>query len=265
MRARHRLARRATAAPSPGASVREQILVGTFVDLAEALAADCDAQTLLALTCQRCATWLGDGTEVAIVVEVGRDSDPVVAASGLRARRLATIDVADGSSPCATSRASGARVAWQGDLDGDRRPGFTAEARALGIGSVQAMPLRSAARTVGVLVACREDHAPFAWDDALIAQAIGDVAATAIVKGRFKRDAKALTAQLQLALESRILVEQAKGIIAERAGITLDEAFRRLRAYARNRDAAVTDTARRVVDGWLPEADAVGPGTVLPA
>lgn len=214
---------------SAAASTRERILVSTFVDLAHALADGYDAEALLTLTCHCCAALLGEGTEVAIVIGDDAGAPSTVASSGERARLLATSRPDDGSSPCATAAESGTRVAWQGDLDGGRRPGFSRAARAAGIGSVQAIPLRNDTRVVGVLVVCRDDHAPFPPDDALIAQAVGDVAATAVLHRRTKRDSMILTAQLHHALNRGVVLERAKGVIVDAAGVSVDEAYWRLR------------------------------------
>ena len=94
--------------------------------------------------------------------------------------------------------------------------------------------------------------------DLRVAQAMADVATVGILQERAIRDSRAFSGQLEVALHSRIVIEQAKGILAERHRIGVDEAFERLRAYARNHNKLLSDTARQVVDGSLaPEA--VGP------
>ncbi|MDQ2826156.1 MAG: ANTAR domain-containing protein, partial [Actinomycetota bacterium] len=91
--------------------------------------------------------------------------------------------------------------------------------------------------------------------DVSVAQALAHAATIALLQDRAATDANRLTAQLQGALNSRITIEQAKGAVAERAGIGMDEAFARLRTYARDRNAKLTDVAEALVTKALPAAE----------
>ena len=87
------------------------------------------------------------------------------------------------------------------------------------------------------------------------AQALADVATIAIVQHRAADDAQALAEQLQLALDSRIVIEQAKGVIAEQAGLGMDEAFACLRGYARRRGRLLAEVAHDVVERRIRAAE----------
>ena len=87
--------------------------------------------------------------------------------------------------------------------------------------------------------------------DVIVARAFADLATLSIIQHRASAEAQRLNEQLSAALTSRVVIEQAKGVISERAGIDLAEAFLRLRAYARNSNLRLTDVARAAVDGTL--------------
>ena len=89
-------------------------------------------------------------------------------------------------------------------------------------------------------------------DDLALAQALAHVATITVLQNRAAATSGALNGQLQTALTSRIMLEQAKGILAERGGLEMDEAFRRLRRFARDHNRRLTDVARAVVTGALP-------------
>jgi AmiR/NasT family two-component response regulator len=91
-------------------------------------------------------------------------------------------------------------------------------------------------------------------DELAIGQALADVATIAILSDRNTRERERLTEQLQAALTSRVIIEQAKGVLAERGQIPLDEAFSRLRAHARSTQQRLSDLARAVTDGSFDTA-----------
>ena len=98
--------------------------------------------------------------------------------------------------------------------------------------------------------------------DIIVARAFADLAALSIVQHRAAAEAQRLNEQLSAALTSRVVIEQAKGVISERAGIDLAEAFSRLRAYARNHNLRLTDVAQAAIDGTL-DPRAMEPHPVL--
>jgi hypothetical protein len=114
---------------------------------------------------------------------------------------------------------------------------------------VHALPMRLRGTTIGALNLFHREPCALPAGEIAIAQALADVATIAILSDRGIREREALTEQLQTALTSRVVIEQAKGVLAERGRIGLDEAFVRLRAHARSTQQRMTDLARGVVDG----------------
>ena len=105
--------------------------------------------------------------------------------------------------------------------------------------------------TLGALNVLSVTPDPMAEADSVVARAFADLAAVSIVHHRASIEAKRLNEQLSSALTSRVIIEQAKGVLAERAGIELTEAFSRMRAYARNHNLRLTDVAESAVAGTL--------------
>jgi AmiR/NasT family two-component response regulator len=105
---------------------------------------------------------------------------------------------------------------------------------------------------LGALNLFRESTGAISDDDLLAAQAFADVATIAMLQHRAMHEARILNEQLQHALNSRITIEQAKGMVAERAGLDMEQAFARLRNYARNHNRRLADVAQDVIDGGLP-------------
>ena len=104
-------------------------------------------------------------------------------------------------------------------------------------------------RVIGALNVFDEDPMPFRPEDIKVVQALADVATIAIMQERAISRAETLTEQLQGALNSRIVIEQAKGMIAHRHGVDVDTAFERLRAHARRSQLRLADLAREIVAG----------------
>jgi GAF domain-containing protein len=139
-----------------------------------------------------------------------------------------------------------------------RWPRFAERALEEGFHSVHALPMHLKGNTIGALNMFRTDRGSLADEDVLVAQALADVATIAIIQHQTAVDAQMLNSQLNEALNSRIIIEQAKGKISESAGIDVDHAFRRLRNHARSNNLRLTDLAREVADGTTPTST-VGP------
>ena len=138
---------------------------------------------------------------------------------------------------------------------------FSATALQAGFASALALPLRLREVTLGALNLLSATRAPMAEADLIVARAFADLAALSIAQHRASTEAHRLNEQLSAALTSRVVIEQAKGVIAERAGVDLAEAFARLRAYARNHNLRLTDVAQAAIEGTLdPSAWAPDPG-----
>ncbi|MER5347401.1 ANTAR domain-containing protein [Streptomyces mirabilis] len=121
-----------------------------------------------------------------------------------------------------------------------------------GFGAVQALPMRLRDETVGALNLFRATPGPFDLAATPLAQALADVATISLLQQRSSRRSTVLNEQLQTALNSRVLIEQAKGKLAERRGIDMEQAFTALRGYARSHNRRLPDVARAFIDDSEP-------------
>jgi GAF domain-containing protein len=120
-----------------------------------------------------------------------------------------------------------------------------------GFRSVHALPMRLRGHTIGALNLFRTRQGAFEPADVLAGQALADIATIAILQHRATLEARLLNQQLSVALDSRIVIEQAKGMFAERTGVDMDHAFARLRGHARSHNQRLIDVAQSFVDGTL--------------
>jgi GAF domain-containing protein len=135
--------------------------------------------------------------------------------------------------------------------DGDRWPDFVPVAVAAGYHSVHAYPLRVRDVSVGALGVFNASAAAPTDEEIKLTRALAHVATIALLQKRAITDAQLLTAQLQEALDSRVIIEQAKGVLTEQAQIDMDEAFARLRRHARDHNLLLTNVAQAVATRTL--------------
>jgi GAF domain-containing protein len=246
---------------------REGLLVQTLVELADNLVDDFDVIDVLTVLSDRCVTVLDVDTAGVMLASPAGDLQ-VVASSSDTMRSLELFELQTNEGPCVDCFQSGAPIV-NVELAGAgvRWPRFAPRAVADGFHSVHALPMHLRGTTVGALNLFRIAHGSLGIDDVLVAQALADVATIAIIQHQAYVDAAVLNAQLGEALNSRIVIEQAKGRISEASGRDVDESFRRLRNHARSHNLRLTDLARQVVDGTvavirldpLPRTPAAGP------
>lgn len=230
-------------------SDRERWLARAFVDLAGGLVDDLDVVDLLTMLCERC-TELFEGAEAGIVL-VGDDRQlRAVASSSEALHDLEVVELAQVEGPCLDAYRSGVAV-WNASLDRSPWPSFERKARAAGFRVVHAVPLRHQDEVLGALNVFDKEPREVDDRDAEIVHALADAATAAVLQVRALRAARNLSEQLQGALRSRVVVEQAKGILAERLHIEVDAAFDALRTYARNRNLQLAEVARSLVAGEL--------------
>jgi len=235
---------------------KDALLAQTFVQLADSLTADFDVVDLLTLLVDRANELLG-ARSGGIVLGEGAERLTVVAASTEEARLLEVFQI-QGEGPCVDCVRSGQAVD-SADLGTDERwPNFTRLAEGVGYRAVASFPLRLRSIVLGALNVFFTEPGAIGEIDAVIAQAMADVATIAVLQHRAKREAAEVVTQLQSALNSRIVIEQAKGVLAERAGITTNEAFSRLREYARSHNLRLTDLAADIVNRTLDAAVEAG-------
>ncbi|HWG73440.1 MAG TPA: GAF and ANTAR domain-containing protein [Acidimicrobiales bacterium] len=230
---------------------KETLLAETFVALADTLVDDFDViDTLTTLVARTIAVL---GAEEAGILLAGPEGDlHVVAASSEAARLLELLQLQTSQGPCLDCVASGRPVHGDDLSTSSRWPKFAPVAAEAGFLSVTAIPLRLRDRVIGGLNMFMAEPAEVGDDYLRTAQALAAVATIAILQDQAVRDAQRIAAQLQGALDSRTTIEQAKGMLAERAGVDMDEAFNRLRRYSRDANVRLTALAAKVVGGDLP-------------
>jgi GAF domain-containing protein len=244
---------------------RETMLARTLVALADALVADFDVVELLTLLTDGCIDVLDVGAAGLMLVAPEGDLR-VMAASSEAMRVLELLELQSQEGPCLDCYRTGQPVVNQ-DLAtvNGRWPRFAAEALAAGFHSVHALPMRLRGTVIGALNLLHIDPGEMRHADIAAAQAMADVATIAILQHRATLEAQVINAQLNHALTSRIVIEQAKGIIAEREGLTMEQAFSTLRTHARNHNLRLVDVARDVIDGTLAAATLDRPSPAQPS
>lgn len=232
---------------------RERWLVGTVVELAGSLVADHDVNDLLRTLTERCVELL-DAEEVGIVLIDDRDGVRALASSTERLHDLELLELQAREGPCLDAARRGETV--EADLldaaSHTRWPRFTAAARHAGYRQVHALPMRLRSVVIGAVNVFGAADRRIPPPDLAVVQALADIATIAIVQDRAVRDAARLADQLQEALDSRVKIEQAKGVIAHHLDVTADEAFLVLRSHARDHNHRLTDLARAIADREVP-------------
>jgi GAF domain-containing protein len=225
-------------------------LASTFVSLADTLVDDFDVLDLLHVLTTQCAELL-DAAAVGLMLADSQGELRVTVASSETARLLDLFQIQNDEGPCLECYRSGEPVAVERLVTAKEHwPRFAPMASEQGFTAVLALPLRLRGDTIGALnifgdsggSALSEDKVP-------IAQALADAATIAILQERLARDRNLLTEQLQFALDSRVVLEQAKGALSNELDVGPAEAFEMLRARARSTRRRLVDVAREVVRG----------------
>ena len=224
------------------------LLSETFVELTDTMVDDFDIIDFLHVLTSRSVELL-NVSAAGLLVADPRGELRVVAASSEAARLLELFQLQSDRGPCLDCFRSGQPVAAT-DLGADERwPEFAAAAGEAGFSAVQALPMRLRAQVIGALNLFRASSGSFDADTVQVGQALADVATISLLNERSIRRSDTLNEQLQTALNSRVIIEQAKGKLAERLGIDVDQAFTLLREQARGRNLRLSDLARAFVDG----------------
>ncbi|WP_239554125.1 GAF and ANTAR domain-containing protein [Tenggerimyces flavus] len=234
---------------------REQQLISAFVELADTLIDDFDVIDFLYGLTQRTVQLLGV-TAAGVMLADQRGHLRPAAASTEEARLLELFEIQTDTGPCMDSYRSKSPVV-NVDLRAaeSRWPHFAAAAGAAGFSSAHALPLRLRDDTIGALNLFSAENTRLTEQDQRVGQALADTATIGILQHRGLRHAEILTDQLQAALNSRVVIEQAKGILAERGAIGVDEAFDTMRRHARRTHQRLSDLARAVTAGTADTTD----------
>jgi GAF domain-containing protein len=230
---------------------RETVLARTMVELADNLVDDFDVVELLTTLADRCVEVLD--VDAAGIMLAAPDGELNLMSSSSEAMRLVELfELQSREGPCQDCFRAGQPVVNHDLAAVDSRwPRFAAVAVREGFRAADAIPMRLRSHTIGALNLFRSATGSLNDDDVAAAQALADIATIAIVQHRFALDAQVLNQQLTEALASRIVIEQSKGIIAERRGVPMDAAFATLRHHARHNNLRLADVARSIVDGTL--------------
>jgi transcriptional regulator with GAF, ATPase, and Fis domain len=220
-----------------------------FVALTDTLVADFDIIDFLDELTARCVDLLGVSAAGLLLVD-HRGTLNMVAASTEQARVIELFQLQNHEGPCLDCYESGKAVLCA-DIAaaGERWPRFTRVAADAGFAAVHALPLRLGEQVIGGLNLFGAEPGALPAESVRLGQALADVATIGILQQRTVRHGEVVFEQLQAALNSRILVEQAKGVLAERLQTSVEEAFTLLRDYARSALKPLVQVAATVVEG----------------
>jgi GAF domain-containing protein len=223
-------------------------LAQVFVEVSDTLVDEFDLLDFLHMLTLRTAE-LAAASVVGLLLADGNGNLQFMAASREDARLLELFQLQNDEGPCLDAFRSGSPVV-NTDLrkDSVRWPLFAPHATAAGFRSVHAFPLRLRAQVIGALnVFGADDGARLEAEDVPLVQALADLASIALLQERTIRERQVLTEQLQGALNSRVIIEQAKGAIAQSRGVSVDEAFTMIRSYARNNNRRLGEVAQAII------------------
>jgi GAF domain-containing protein len=230
---------------------REAQLLQTFATLADTLVAGYDVVDLLQTLVDRCQLLLDASAAGIMLADDDGDLELVVSTSEASSL-VETMQISADAGPCIESFATGRTVslpdirespaAWRLFRDSALEQGFL---------SVHAIPLTLRDITIGTLNLLGDEPGELPEHDLVAARALADVATIGIIQERTLREADTVRAQLQNALNSRIVIEQAKGVVAFKRGITPEQAFDVIRSYARSHQATISSVATALVERTL--------------
>jgi GAF domain-containing protein len=230
---------------------RAERVSAAFVKMTDTLVADYDVLDLLHALVEAAVDVLG-ATDAGLLLADPQGELQLLASTSERSELVEILQLRAGSGPCVEAYQSGTMVAVA-DIAAmtGRWPEFKAAALSQGFRSVHALPMRVHGRTIGAMGLFGDRPGSLSSDDAAIGQALVDVATISILQERTIRESALVNEQLQRALNSRVLIEQAKGVIAYTSQVSMEEAFRRLRSFARSHNESLHDTAEQVINQSL--------------
>jgi GAF domain-containing protein len=228
---------------------RESLLARTFVQLADVLRDELDIADLLTMLAERCVQIL-DVSAAGVVLATADGSLHAVASSSepMRGQEMFELQASEG--PCVDCYRTrkpvlNQHLSTRDDL-GCRSGRVTLDA---GFHSVHALPMHLRGDVIGALNLFRRDRGDLHEADIVAGQALADAATIAVLQHRALIERRLVNSQLTRALESRVVIEQAKGVLCERSGLTMEQAFDRMRHHARNNNLKLAAVAAGVVDG----------------
>jgi GAF domain-containing protein len=234
---------------------REQRLGRVFVELADTLVDDFDVIDLMHLLCERSVELL-DADAAGLILADQHGLLQVMASTTEEARLLELFVLQNDEGPCLDCFTTGQQVV---NVDfsefSERWPRFTAAITAAGFRSTHALPLRLRGQVIGALNLFCARRTTLSQEDIDLGQALCDIATVALLQERVVRSGEILAEQLQSALNSRIVIEQAKGVLAASAGLSLNDAFTLMRDYARHNHLHLSAIAAEITNRTLTATD----------
>lgn len=234
---------------------RELQVGRAFVALADTLVDDYDVIDLLDQLVAHSVSLLA-ADAAGILLGDARAALRVVASSSEDAQTMELLQLQADQGPCLDCYQQVVQIRVP-DLHevADRWPAFVAALEdSGGFRSVHALPLRLRGTAIGAMNLFHRRPGPLPESDLALGQALADVATIGILSERAIRRGEVVTEQLQSALNSRVVIEQAKGVIAQRTGVDMGAAFAVLRSYSRNNNVRLGEVARRLAEGDLDAA-----------
>ena len=233
----------------------DQRITETYIELADTLVLGFDIVDFLHTLTERCLELL-EVDAAGILLADPRGTLRLMAASTEQARLLELFQLQNEQGPCLDCYRSGQTVEWADESSEEQRwPRFAAAARERGFAVVYAVPMRLRDQIVGAMNLFRHKAQPISAEAAAVAQSFADVATISILQVRALQHHELLVEQLQTALNSRILIEQAKGILSGRRHVTIAEAFTLMRSFARNHNQLLAEVAQAIINQSPEVAD----------
>lgn len=231
---------------------REARIIDTLVELADILVTPFEPDDLLYRLVDSCLEVL-DAQAAGVLLRDQSGELRAVTATSRDVKELEVFEVALSEGPSYEAFRSGEQVAVD-DLanHGHEWPNITSAAQRQGFAACYGFPLRWHDDTVGALnVFLTAAQAPMSMSDQRAGRGLADIATIALLQGQRSSEADARTEQLQQALDNRVLIEQAKGLLGERHGLGAREAFERLRRYCRGHNLSLHQAAQEILEGRL--------------
>jgi GAF domain-containing protein len=235
--------------------VAQQRLLDVFVRLADTLVDDFDIPDFLHTLTENSVELL-DADAAGLMLADQRGALQVVASSSEESRLLELLEIQEDEGPCLDCYRRGEPVINIDPVDAERRwPVFGAAVKKANFASVHAVPLRLRDETIGAMNLFLVRPGRLTAEDLSLSQGLADIATIGLLQERAIRHQEILSEQLQGALNSRITIEQAKGMLAERHGLDMTSAFTVMRSYARGHGIPLLTVANQVIDGTTIDLD----------
>lgn len=243
---------------------REQDVSAVLLELAGWRPSADDATDYLDTLLQRSCAAVGAGGGAVLVDRAQGDLEPLVA-SEEGVRRLERAEAERQQGPGVDAYHSGRRAVCQSVTEAASWPWFARGVRELGFSAVFAFPLQWQERKIGSVTVLRQPSGPVATERLRCVQALAQMATIRLLQQRAVHDTRREAEQLHTALHSRVIIEQAKGILAAHGDLSMDESFAALRAYSRDSNRKLHDVAQAVANGELSCPDLLAPERHQPA